>query len=111
MYHGYRVNAGVWRSRPEDFVIDGRRPVHEVFAHAKEAWQDIIMHPSDVTLVVSHKSVLRALYCVAMGLGPAAFRALDIHNAGVSIFWVNTNAEAMLQNMNLTTHLAMPLRY
>jgi broad specificity phosphatase PhoE len=104
-------HAGIWRSRPEDFVIDGRQPVHEVFAQAKEAWMDIILHPSDVTLVISHKSVLRAMFCVAMGLGPPAFRALEVHNAGVSIFWVNRNAEALLQNMNLTTHLAVPLRY
>lgn len=85
--------------------------MHEVFERARQAWQDIIEHPADVALVVSHKSVLRAMFCVAMGLGPDGFRALDVHNAGVSIFWVNKNAEAMLQNMNLTTHLALSLKY
>ena len=82
-----------------------------VFEAAQDAWQEIMLHDSDVTLVVTHKSVLRALVCVALGLGPGAFRAIDIHNSGVSMFWVNTEAEAMLQSLNLTTHLAMPLKY
>ena len=92
-------------------MIDGHRPVHDVFAAAQDAWQDIISHPSDVTLVVSHKSVLRALVCVALGLGPESFRAIDIHNSGVSVFWVNKNTEAMLQSLNLTMHLGTPLKY
>lgn len=104
-------SAGTWRSQPELFEIEGRRPIPEVFGRALDAWQSIILHPSDVTLVVSHKSVLRAMICSALGLGPAAFRAIDVHNSGVTTFWINQTGEAMLQNMNLTTHLAMPLKY
>jgi serine/threonine-protein phosphatase PGAM5 len=103
--------AGMWRQRPEAFEIDGHMPVHDVFAAARVAWAEIVSHESDVTLVVSHKSVLRALVCVALGLGPESFRAIDIYNSGVTIFWVNTDSEAMLQSLNLTTHLAMTLRY
>lgn len=103
--------AGMWRQRPAEFEIDGLRPVPAVFEAAHDAWQEIVQHESDVTLVVTHKSVLRALVCVALGLGPTAFRAVDIHNSGVSIFWVNTEAEAMLQNLNLTMHLSASLKY
>jgi hypothetical protein len=37
-------------------------------------------------LVVTHKSILRALLCVALNLPPVSFRAFDIHNAGVCTF-------------------------
>ena len=99
------TGAGSWRADPAHFEIDGRCPIHEVFQRAELAWQHIALDPSDVTLVVSHKSVLRALVCTALGLGPEAFRAVDVHNAGVTMFWVNRNGEAMLQSLNMTSHL------
>eukprot|EP00892_Ulva_mutabilis_P005603 jgi/Ulvmu1/3414/UM016_0032.1 len=102
---------GSWRADPAQFEIEGRRPIHEVFHQAGLAWQRIILHPSDVTLVVTHKSVLRALVCTALGLGPEAFRAVDVHNAGVTVFWVNRNGEAMLQSLNMTSHLYTGLPY
>ena len=37
-------------------------------------------------LVVTHKSILRALLCVALNLPSTSFRAFDIHNAGVCTF-------------------------
>ena len=37
-------------------------------------------------LVVTHKSILRALLCVALGLPEIAFRAVDIHNGGICVF-------------------------
>ena len=37
-------------------------------------------------LLITHKSILRALLCVALRLGPASFRAIDAHNGSVSIF-------------------------
>jgi serine/threonine-protein phosphatase PGAM5 len=103
--------VGAWRTSPEHFEINGRKPIHEVFDNAAFAWQEIIQHPSDVTLVVTHKSILRALICTAIGLGPESFRAVDIHNAGVSCFWVNKNSEAMLQHLNLASHLDYSLKY
>ncbi len=36
--------------------------------------------------MVTHKSILRALLCVALNLPPVSFRAFDIHNAGVCTF-------------------------
>lgn len=37
-------------------------------------------------LVVTHKSILRALLCTALGLPTLAFRAVDVHNGGVCVF-------------------------
>ena len=36
--------------------------------------------------MVTHKSILRALLCVALGLPPTSFRAFDIHNGGICNF-------------------------
>ena len=47
---------------------------------------DILLAEGSSHLIVTHKSILRALLCVAMGLPKVAFRAVDIHNGGVCVF-------------------------
>lgn len=47
---------------------------------------EILQAEGSSHLVVTHKSILRALLCVAMGLPTIAFRAVDIHNGGVCVF-------------------------
>ena len=47
---------------------------------------EILLAEGSSHLVVTHKSILRALLCVAMGLPTVAFRAVDIHNGGVCVF-------------------------
>ncbi len=37
-------------------------------------------------LLVTHKSILRAHLCVALGLPPTSFRAFDINNGGICTF-------------------------
>lgn len=79
--------------------------MHEVFEKARCAWQKLLLHRADSLLVVTHKSILRALVCTALGLPPSSFRAVDIYNAAIVIFVVNTAGEPMLQGLNLTAHL------
>lgn len=47
---------------------------------------DILEADGTAHLVVTHKSILRALLCVALNLPAPSFRAFDIHNAGVCTF-------------------------
>lgn len=47
---------------------------------------DILEAPGSNHLVVTHKSMMRAFLCTALALPPTSFRAVDIHNGGVSIF-------------------------
>ncbi|KVH96984.1 Histidine phosphatase superfamily, clade-1 [Cynara cardunculus var. scolymus] len=56
-------------------------------------------------LVVTHKSMLRALICAALGLSPERFRAFDVNNGGISVFKFNKQGEAMLQSLNMTAHM------
>ena len=37
-------------------------------------------------LLVTHKSILRAHLCVALGLPPSSFRAFDVNNGGICTF-------------------------
>lgn len=37
-------------------------------------------------LVVTHKSILRAMLCTALGLPTSSFRAIDINNGGICVF-------------------------
>ncbi|EIE24914.1 phosphoglycerate mutase-like protein [Coccomyxa subellipsoidea C-169] len=94
-----------WRKSPSDFGIGGRYPVKEVFAAAAATWQDILEAPGQQHLVVTHKSILRALICVSLGLPASSFRAFDVNNGGICTFRVNTKGEAMLANLNQTAHL------
>lgn len=47
---------------------------------------EILLAEGSSHLVVSHKSILRALLCVALGLPEISFRAVDIHNGGICVF-------------------------
>uniref|UniRef100_A0A061RH22 Serine/threonine-protein phosphatase PGAM5 n=1 Tax=Tetraselmis sp. GSL018 TaxID=582737 RepID=A0A061RH22_9CHLO len=97
-----------WREAPHELCIEGEYPVVDQWDRASSAWKDILAAPGRLHLVVTHKSILRAMVCVALGLPPAGFRAIDIHNSGVSRFRVNRNGEAMLVNLNLTSHMHVP---
>jgi Histidine phosphatase superfamily (branch 1) len=71
-------------------VLDGRRPVLDAFTQARRAWADLLAAPGTAHLVVTHKSLLRALLCTALGLPPAQFRAIDIGNGAVCMLRCGT---------------------
>ncbi|KAI6705114.1 hypothetical protein NL676_008076 [Syzygium grande] len=94
-----------WREDPSNFCVNGVYPVRKLWETAREAWKEILLSPGKDFLVVTHKSMLRALICVALGLGPERFRATDINNGGISVFSFNKRGEAMVQSLNMTTHM------
>ncbi|XP_066308097.1 probable 2-carboxy-D-arabinitol-1-phosphatase [Miscanthus floridulus] len=94
-----------WREDPAHFHVDGIYPLREVWRTARQAWEQILLTPGENFLVVTHKSILRALICTALGLPPERFRAIDVNNGGVCVFTVNKQGEAMLQALNMTAHL------
>lgn len=96
---------GAWREDPANFNVDGVYPVRSLWGEARKAWEDILSAPGERILVVTHKSILRALICTALGLGPERFRAVDINNGGISVFTVNKRGEPMLEALNMTAHL------
>mmetsp|Transcript_13781 Transcript_13781/g.50172 ORF Transcript_13781/g.50172 Transcript_13781/m.50172 type:complete len:325 (+) Transcript_13781:91-1065(+) len=105
----YPDRFATWRNKPHEFVTeDGHRPVQEVFESAVKAWRCIEDHPGDRILVVTHKSILRAMIDVALGLGPESFRAFDINNAGICAFALKPGQPAVLTHLNLTFHLTSP---
>ncbi|RWR97512.1 Histidine phosphatase superfamily [Cinnamomum micranthum f. kanehirae] len=94
-----------WREDPVNFQVDGIYPVQEIWKTAREAWREILSTPGEDFLVVTHKSILRALICTALGLGPVRFRAIDVNNCGISVFLFNKRGEAMLKCLNMTAHM------
>ncbi|XP_058095838.1 probable 2-carboxy-D-arabinitol-1-phosphatase isoform X3 [Magnolia sinica] len=76
-----------WREDPVNFNVNGIYPVRKLWGTAREAWREILSTPGENFLVVTHKSILRALICTALGLGP------------------ESRGEAMLQSMNMTAHM------
>lgn len=94
-----------WREDPSNFNVGGIYPVQKLWGTAKQAWKDILFTPGESFLVITHKSILRALICTALGLGPERFRAVDVNNGGISVFTFNRRGEAMLQSLNMTAHM------
>ncbi|XP_076915843.1 putative 2-carboxy-D-arabinitol-1-phosphatase [Bidens hawaiensis] len=83
-----------WREDPSNFNVNGVYPLREVWKAASVAWKEILFTPGDNFLVVTHKSILWALICMALGLGPERFRAFEVNNGGISVFKFNVEGEA-----------------
>ncbi|CAO2194372.1 unnamed protein product [Urochloa humidicola] len=94
-----------WREDPANFHVNGIYPIRELWGTARQAWEQILLTPGENLLVVTHKSILRALICTALGLPPERFRAIDVNNGGMCVFTVNKHGEAMLQALNMTAHM------
>nr|CAD1843444.1 unnamed protein product [Ananas comosus var. bracteatus] len=95
-----------WREDPANFHVEGVYPIRRLWGTAREAWKEILFSPGESFLVVTHKSILRALICTALGLGPERFRSIDVNNGGISTFTINKRGEAMLQSLNMTAHMS-----
>ncbi|PWA54113.1 histidine phosphatase superfamily [Artemisia annua] len=101
----YPKDYTCWREDPSKFNVNGVYPLRQVWEAANTAWKEILFTPGKKFLVVTHKSILRALICTALGLSPERFRAFDVNNGGISVFKFNVEGEAMLQSMNMTAHM------
>ncbi|MBA0789571.1 hypothetical protein Gotri_000084 [Gossypium trilobum] len=94
-----------WREDPANFYVNGVYPLRRLWATARDAWREILFTPGESFLVVTHKSIVRALICTALGLPPERFRSIDVNNGGISTFVFNKRGEAMLQSLNMTAHM------
>ncbi|XP_062160633.1 probable 2-carboxy-D-arabinitol-1-phosphatase isoform X3 [Alnus glutinosa] len=101
----YPKEYTTWREDPANFYVNGVYPIRRIWATAREAWREILLSPGENFLVVTHKSMLRALICIAVGIPPERFRAIDMNNGGISVFNFNKRGEAMLQSLNMTAHM------
>ncbi|XP_057949796.1 probable 2-carboxy-D-arabinitol-1-phosphatase isoform X2 [Malania oleifera] len=66
----YPKEYTTWREDPVNFKVNGVYPVRRLWGTANEAWKEILFTAGENFLVVTHKSILRALICTALGLGP-----------------------------------------
>ncbi|KAG8052487.1 hypothetical protein GUJ93_ZPchr0001g30989 [Zizania palustris] len=94
-----------WREDPANFHVNGIYPIRKLWGTSREAWKEILLTPGENLLVVTHKSILRALICTALGLPPERFRSIDVNNGGMCVFTVNKRGEAILQALNMTAHM------
>ncbi|XP_061375590.1 probable 2-carboxy-D-arabinitol-1-phosphatase [Gastrolobium bilobum] len=101
----YPKEYTIWREDPANFCMNDRYPVRDLWEAARDCWKEILLSPGESFLVVTHKSILRALTCTALGLGPERFRSLDINNGGICVFSFNIRGEAMLEALNMTAHM------
>ncbi|KAJ4977319.1 hypothetical protein NE237_002425 [Protea cynaroides] len=101
----YPEEYNMWREDPANFCVDDVYPIRKLWGTAQEAWMEILSAPGENFLVITHKSIIRAMICTALGLGPERFRAIDVNNGGISVFNFNRQGEAMLTSLNMTAHI------
>ncbi|KAK9714683.1 hypothetical protein RND81_06G112000 [Saponaria officinalis] len=101
----YPKEYTTWREDPVNFHVNGVYPIKKLWDTATDAWREILSTPGESILVVTHKSMLRALVCTSLGLGPERFRAFDVDNGGMCVFNFNKRGEAMLHSLNMTSHM------
>ncbi|KAJ9177979.1 hypothetical protein P3X46_009901 [Hevea brasiliensis] len=82
-----------WQVDAANFNIDGHYPVRELWARARNCWNQILSHDSRSVLVVAHNAVNQALVATAIGLGTKYFRILLQSNCGVSVLDFTPRAE------------------
>ncbi len=75
-------------------------------ADRSAATAEILAKPGATHLVVTHKSMTRALMGVALGLPPTGFRYLQVGNGSVSVWRINKQAKPILVTLNLTAHIS-----
>ncbi|ESW20160.1 hypothetical protein PHAVU_006G185700 [Phaseolus vulgaris] len=101
----YPKEYTIWREDPANFIMNGRYPARDLWITARDCWKEMLLSPGESFLVVTHKSILRALVCTALGLDPERFRSIDINNGGLCVFNFNVRGEAMLKGLNMTAHM------
>ncbi|KAK7331933.1 hypothetical protein VNO80_28678 [Phaseolus coccineus] len=101
----YPKEYTIWREDPANFIMNGRYPARDLWITARDCWKEMLLSPGESFLVVTHKSILRALICTALGLDPERFRSIDINNGGLCVFNFNVRGEAMLKGLNMTAHM------
>lgn len=69
----YPKEYTTWREDPSNFNVNGIYPVRKLWGTAREAWREILLSPGESFLIVTHKSILRALICTALGLPPERY--------------------------------------
>ena len=63
--------------------------MQQLYIKARAAWDRIISDDvNQDVLVVSHKSMIRALLSTSLGLDPASFRSFNVHNGGYVCVYV-----------------------
>lgn len=95
----------VYMKKPAEFILEGRKPVVELWAEALASWEQILAAPGSCMLVVAHNAINQALIASALGLGPQAFRQLGQNNGGISVLNFNDQGQVQLESLNQSGHL------
>ena len=102
-----------WRTQPETVQMPAGENLQQVWERAIAAWQDMVTQrqlsggkTQPVGLVVAHDATNKVILCHVVGAGPEKFWCFKQGNGAVSVIDYATDGRAILQAMNITTHLA-----
>lgn len=109
---GYPGELDRWRLTPTEVQMPEGENLQQVWDRAVAAWDAMVANylaqPSAqqrVGLVVAHDAINKALLCYLSGVGPDKFWCFKQGNGAVSVIDYNADGNAIVQAMNITTHL------
>ncbi len=99
-----------WQREPDRVQMPDGENLHQVWARARRAWQEILdqSQPGETVLVVAHDAINKALLCQLFDLSPAQFWAFKQGNGGISVidFRAGKDSKPVLTTSNITVHLS-----
>ncbi len=94
-----------WQNQPDQFKLGDRYPIVDLFAQARDFWQETLAkHPNDTILLVGHSGINRALICTALGVEIDSYHCLQQYNCAISVLNFQ-QGQAQLESVNVVTHL------
>lgn len=102
-----------WREYPAEVQMPAGENLHQVWQRAINAWDTMVQSAKANTgqpkigLVVGHDATNKVILCHIAGAGAAQFWSFKQGNGAVSVIdYPSGDGPALLQAMNITTHLS-----
>jgi probable phosphoglycerate mutase len=94
-----------WLNSPYQLCLDGVYPVVNLFAQARQFWQNLLArHDRGTVLIIAHSGINRALICTALGLDETKYHYFQQSNCGITVLNYRSS-QWQLEAMNVTSHL------
>jgi probable phosphoglycerate mutase len=102
-----------WKETPEVVQMPEGENLQQVWDRAIASWQEIVREqansPTPQTgIVVAHDAINKVILCYLLGLKPADFWTVKQGNGAVTVidYTLGADGEAVIQAMNITSHLS-----
>ena len=98
-----------WHEKPETVTMPEGESIRDVAKRSINAWERICddQEDEDITLLVAHDAVNKALICHILGLDCSNIWMIKQGNGGITVIdlFKGSNRDNVISSLNITTHL------